>query len=86
MILLQSQKFKMNQFVSYQTALNKENHSIAQYPLMVDITKYDFRINHRSPCIDAGENIGLETDIDGTAIPQGSATDIGAYESIGEQK
>jgi len=75
----------MNQFVSYQTTLNKEIHSIAQDPLMVDITKYDFRIiNRRSPCIDAGENIGLEKDIEGTAIPQGSATDIGAYESIGE--
>ena len=85
MFLLQSQDFTMNQFVSYQTTLNKEIHSIAQDPLMVDITKYDFRIiNRRSPCIDAGENIGLEKDIEGTAIPQGSATDIGAYESIGE--
>ena len=84
MILLQSQNFTMNQFVSYQTALNKESHSIAQDPLMVDIAKYDFHINHRSPCIDAGENIGLETDIEGTAIPQGSASDIGVYESIGE--
>ncbi len=81
MIRLQSQKFTMNQFASYQTTQNKEVHSIAQDPMIVDIAKNDFHLNHQSPCIDAGENIGLETDIEGTAIPQGAATDIGAYES-----
>ncbi len=80
MILLHSQNFTMNQFASYQTTLNKDIHSIAKDPLLVDIAKCDFHLDPRSPCIDSGENVGLETDIKGTAIPQGAVADIGAYE------
>ncbi|MBN1844942.1 MAG: hypothetical protein JW810_04615, partial [Sedimentisphaerales bacterium] len=69
MILVHSLKFTMDQFASYQTTQKKEIHSLAQDPLLADIAKHDFRISHQSPCIDAGENIGLETDIEGTAIP-----------------
>ncbi len=81
MILLQSQNFAMNQFASYQAALNKERHSIAKDPRFTDITKPDFHLSPQSPCIDAAENAGLQTDFEGTPIPQGSAADIGAYES-----
>ncbi|MEN6308797.1 MAG: choice-of-anchor Q domain-containing protein, partial [Anaerohalosphaeraceae bacterium] len=81
MILLQSQNFAMNQFASYQNVLKKELHSIAKDPRLMDITKPDFHLNPQSPCIDAGENAGLQTDFEGTLIPQGSAADIGAYES-----
>lgn len=81
MILLQSQTFTVEHFGSYQTTLNKDIHSIAKNPLMVDISKCDFHLDSRSPCIDAGENLGLETDFEGTAIPQGIAPDIGSYES-----
>jgi hypothetical protein len=80
MILLQSQNFAMDQFTSYQTTLNKEMHSIANIPLLVDISKNDFHLTNLSPCIDAGVNIDLKTDIEETTIPQGSAPDIGACE------
>ncbi len=80
MILAPSQKYSMDQFGLYQTALNKEIHSIAKDPMLFDIVKNDFHINNQSPCIDAGVNLGLKVDIEGTVIPQGSAADIGAYE------
>ena len=41
---------------------------------------FDFHLTSGSPCIDAGENMGLEHDTEGCQIPQGNAVDIGAYE------
>ncbi|MBN2513300.1 MAG: hypothetical protein JXB18_10210 [Sedimentisphaerales bacterium] len=81
MILLKSQSFAMNEFASYQAALKKEPHSIAKDPLFMDITRQDFHLNRQSPCIDAAANTGQKTDLEGTAIPQGAAADIGAYET-----
>jgi hypothetical protein len=40
----------------------------------------DFKIAAGSPAIDAGANVGLTADFEGTAVPQGSAPDIGAFE------
>jgi len=81
MIRLKSQQFSTQQFKSYQTTLNKDIHSIFQDPLFVNLAQPDFHLKPGSPCIDAAENLGLKTDIDGTIIPQGTAPDIGAYES-----
>ena len=36
-----------------------------------------------SPCIDAGTNVGLSQDLEGTPIPQSAYPDIGAYEYAG---
>jgi hypothetical protein len=46
----------------------------------------DFRLTSSSSAIDAGLNLNtadfsfVQTDLDGTARPQGAAYDIGAYE------
>jgi len=40
----------------------------------------DFQLSSNSPAIDAGANVGLTRDFADTAVPQGSAPDIGAFE------
>lgn len=39
-----------------------------------------YRLSAGSPCIDAGINMGVDTDFDGTPRPQGEQVDIGAFE------
>ncbi|HUT58753.1 MAG TPA: right-handed parallel beta-helix repeat-containing protein [Phycisphaerae bacterium] len=48
--------------------------------IFVDPDNGDWRLRPGSPAIDAGADVGLKEDIDGTKIPQGKAPDIGAYE------
>ena len=40
----------------------------------------DFHLTAGSPCIDAGIDVGVYTDIDGDERPQGAGFDMGAYE------
>lgn len=40
----------------------------------------DFHLTAHSPCKDAGTNVGLPTDYEGTVVPWGAGIDIGAYE------
>ncbi|HEY4509808.1 MAG TPA: right-handed parallel beta-helix repeat-containing protein, partial [Candidatus Paceibacterota bacterium] len=42
----------------------------------------NFRLDSSSPAINTGTDVGLSSDYIGTSIPQGSAPDIGAYESL----
>jgi hypothetical protein len=51
-------------------------------PQFVDPDNGDFRLKPGSPGIDAGATIDtIKTDLEGTPRPQGSAHDVGAYES-----
>jgi len=50
--------------------------------IFVDPAHGDYHLKAGSPAIDAGTNVGLATDIAGTAVPQGAAPDIGAYEYV----
>lgn len=54
--------------------------SISGDAKFVDPTNYDFHLTPGSAAIDTGMAVGLTQDIDGVAIPQGAAPDIGAYE------
>jgi hypothetical protein len=40
----------------------------------------DFKLAAGSPAIDAGADVGLTSDFEGTPVPQGTAPDIGAFE------
>jgi len=40
----------------------------------------DFHLSSSSAALDRGADVGFETDMDGTTVPQGSGPDIGAYE------
>ncbi len=49
-------------------------------PLFVNPAADDYHIRAGSPAIDAGLNVGVTTDLEGTPRPQGAGYDIGAYE------
>jgi hypothetical protein len=57
------------------------NYNISQDPLLINETERDFHLQNNSPCIDAGVDVGLDDDFEGTLIPQGVYPDMGAYES-----
>ncbi len=48
--------------------------------IFVDPENHDYRLRPGSPAIDAGTEVGIQTDIEGTPVPQGAAPDIGPYE------
>ena len=68
---------------SFSSATQQDANSIAQDPLLTDPTNGNFTLQAISPCIDAGIDVGITQDYDGTPRPQGLAPDIGAYEYQG---
>jgi len=69
-------------FQDYLTASGKDSHSLFIDPLFVDVSSGDFRLNDKSPAINAGIDVGIHKDIQATSIPQGLSPDMGAYEYI----
>lgn len=65
---------------SWQAATGFDTHSSSASPLWVSPTTGDFHLQTGSPAIDAGANVGLTEDFEGTPVPQGGAPDIGALE------
>ncbi len=72
-------------WTTYRNATGFDAHSINADPLLADVSKANFHLQASSPCIDAGVAVGLSTDRDGVSIAQGSAPDIGAYETVASQ-
>jgi hypothetical protein len=54
-------------------------------PLLADVAKDNLALLPSSPCIDAGDYVGLTRDFAGTLVPQGNGVDIGTYEYVPEQ-
>jgi len=67
-------------FSEYQSASGQDSHSKCLDPSFVDPANRDFHLKPISPCIDAGVDVGLNEDFDGTPVPWGEGVDIGAYE------
>jgi len=80
MISIQGKSYAMAQFGAYQSEWNTEPNSIVAKPLWVDPAGRDFHLTPRSPCVDAGTDVGIKADIEGTPVPQGVAPDMGAFE------
>lgn len=60
-----------------------ENGNISSIPLFVGGDPFDYHLTENSSCIDTGTSVGApDTDIDGTARPQGDGYDIGACEFL----
>lgn len=56
--------------------------NISRNPLFVDVDSSNYHLSSKSPAIDAGLTLtAVASDYDGITRPQGSAYDIGAYES-----
>lgn len=51
-----------------------------QDPSFISLAKRDFHLQSSSPCIDAGVDVGLNQDFDGTSVPQNQIPDMGAFE------
>lgn len=49
-------------------------------PLLADPDADDYHLRPGSPAIDAGTDVGVPADLEGTTRPQGAGHDIGAYE------
>ena len=68
-------------YAAFDSAYGGATHSIVGNPLFVNPTGTppEFRLLPKSPCIDAGTDVGLLSDRDGNG-KYGAAWDIGAYE------
>ena len=80
MILLKTGRYAMADFAKYQAEQNQERHSLAADPGLATPEKQDFHLPGRSPCVDAGADLGCKCDFEGHPIPSGRAPDIGAFE------
>ncbi len=59
-----------------------ESNSLNGNPLFTNASIYNFTLQPTSPAINVGTNLSLTQDFIGTAVPQGSAPDLGAYEFL----
>ena len=69
-----------SQLSDYQSASGKDANTISQDPVFTNPSNDHFTLECSSPCIDAGENVGLLRDYLGVDIAQGKGVDIGAFE------
>ena len=80
MVLIGGKKYGMDQFSRYQSDWKLDTHSLTAKPRLLDPATPDWHLAPDSPCIDAGADVGIRADFEGTPIPQGARPDIGADE------
>lgn len=74
--------YHYDDFETYKIAMGGtfEQHSLWEDPHFNSTS--DFRLQSSSPAINAGTNVGLIQDYNGTTLPQGNGVDIGAIEFV----
>lgn len=65
---------------AWENAYGGSTNSVAADPLFKNIDAVEFGLRLNSPCIDAGQNVGLSSDFANNHVPQGESADIGAFE------
>jgi hypothetical protein len=60
MISIAQQRYAMSAFAGYQKEFNKEPHSLAADPGVVDAANHDYRLRPDSPCRTGNETIGAD--------------------------
>src|SRR5262249_27543669 len=74
-----------NTFITLSTwqATGQDQHSIVSTTdaLFADAANNNYRLKTGSPALNAGTNVSVTDDADGVLRPQGSAADIGCYET-----
>ena len=65
-------------FSAWKAATSQDEYSIWGDPLFVSLSNLHLHVD--SPAKDAGVDVGLTRDYDGTPVPQGPGVDIGAFE------
>jgi len=73
-------------WVTWSDVSSIETNSINQNSLFIDTGNNDFHLQSTSPCINAGTDVSLTEDYEGTHVFYGFAPDIGAYELAMECK
>ncbi len=74
---------KSKQYQQHRGRGTTQDHNFTSNPGFVDAAGLDFRLQSTSAAINAGAALSeFSTDRDGMTRPQGSAWDIGAYESV----
>lgn len=66
---------------AYREGTGNEMHGLVADPAFVDRGAADFRLRTASPAVDSGTDLGYRRDLLGRPVPQGSATDRGAFEA-----
>jgi hypothetical protein len=74
--------FLVQDFNLYQEFSNFESNSIFNLPEFINTGIDPYHITSESPCVDAGMSLVVPTDHMGISRPQGTAFDIGAYETL----
>jgi len=80
MMSLKDTPYAMADFAKYQEERDKEPNSLIAMPEFADADALDFRLAEGSSGVDAGMDVGTDSDFAGSARPQGPAPDIGAFE------
>ena len=74
--------YAMDEFSNYQSDFGIEMNSFIARPLLADPVSRDFHLTPDSPCIDAGMDVGFETDFEGKRVHVGEAPEVGALEFV----